>query len=142
MDTLTKDDVNGDELTVLADTITRLPAESQLAFALGRIVESLGEGIEVVVASIDEELSPSQAARVLRMSRPHLYKLLDSGAIPSHRVGDHRRVRVQDVNAFRARREEARRALAESFARVDSHRRRLDERLAGVDRETAERLGF
>lgn len=142
MDTLTHDDVNGDELLVLADAIRRLPERSHLAGALERIFESLEEGMEVVVASIDEELSPNQAAHLLRMSRPHLYKLLDSGVIPSHRVGDHRRIRVQDVNAFRARREEARRHLAESFARVDSSRRRLDARLAGLDRDTAERLGF
>ena len=32
------------------------------------------------------DYTPAQVAQRLRMSRTHLYKLLDSGQIPSHRV--------------------------------------------------------
>ncbi len=33
-------------------------------------------------------------------SRPHLIKLLESGAIPFQKVGQHRRVMMKDVLAF------------------------------------------
>ena len=50
------------------------------------------------------------------MSRTHLYKFLDDGAIPSHRVGCERRIRTIDLAAFIAQRDIERRELAERFA--------------------------
>ena len=69
------------------------------------------------------DYTPAQVAQRLRVSRTHLYKLLDSGQIPSHRVGRDRRVSGRDIAAFERRRQEERRALAERFARAETIRR-------------------
>ena len=57
------------------------------------------------------------------MSRTRLYKLLDSGDIPSHRVGRDRRITGRDIVAFERRRQEERRALAERFSNPEAIQR-------------------
>ena len=76
------------------------------------------------------DYTPAQVAQRLRMSRTHLYKLLDSGQIQSHRVGRDRRVSGRDVVAFERRRQEERRALAERFASAEVIRRSAVDELA------------
>ena len=62
---------------------------------------SAGRGISLVPENA--ELTTVQAAEVLKVSRPYLIKLLSEGAIPYRKVGKHRRVRMEDVMAFKDR---------------------------------------
>ena len=70
----------------------------------------------------DTTLSPRDAAERLGMSRTHLYKLLDRGDIPSHRVGRDRRISLREVIAFEEQRHRDSRELAERFASTDQTR--------------------
>lgn len=59
----------------------------------------------------DRELTTTQAARWLQVSRQYLVDLLKAGAIPYQRVGTHHRIRVGDLRDFKARQRAALREI-------------------------------
>ena len=77
-----------------------------IAHALVDVLTDMAEGRTVSVASSGEELTTSEAAKLLNVSRPHLVQLLEEGEIPFHKVGTHRRVHREDVLEYKARRRE------------------------------------
>lgn len=86
--------------------IEGLELSRPVAHLLVRILDDLSQGHAVAahtIASGEEEVSTSQAARILGMSRPTLIDLLEKGLIPFRKVGTHRRVPVIDLLAYKAR---------------------------------------
>ncbi|WP_430791786.1 helix-turn-helix domain-containing protein [Actinoplanes sp. G11-F43] len=75
----------------------------------------LSRGDGVVVSEVARELTTSEAARVLGVSRPTLTNLLDRGDIPFHKVGTHRRVALQDLLTYRRHRLTQQRAAYEAL---------------------------
>ena len=67
------------------------------------VLTEIGEGNAVSIIPIQAELTTQDAADVLNMSRPFLVQLLERGEIPFHKIGAHRRVRYQDVIAYKER---------------------------------------
>lgn len=86
--------------------------------ALRLVVDAMSKGQTVVLAPQEEELTSQQAADLLRVSRPHLVKLLEAGEIPFHRVGTHRRVRLEDVLAYRGKRSQDRREKLDELTQL------------------------
>lgn len=74
---------------------------------LGDALAELAAGNAVRVVPVHAELTTQDAADLLNVSRPHLVKLLEEGALPFHRAGKHRRVRFVDLMQFKAAREAA-----------------------------------
>jgi excisionase family DNA binding protein len=85
--------------------ITLTPAMSDL---LLEVLRHVGSGHAVTLVPIQELLTTQQAGDLLNVSRPHLIKLLEQQAMPYSLVGRHRRVRAEDVFAYKAKRDEER----------------------------------
>lgn len=87
------------------------------AGALIEALEAVAAGREFVVVGVDRDLTTSQAADVLGVSRQYLVRLLDDAKIPAYLVGSHRRVQLNDLMAFKAVRDEMRRSLLREMVR-------------------------
>jgi len=65
------------------------------------ILESMAAGRGVRIIPENAELTTVQAADVLNVSRPFLIGILEKGEIPFRKVGRHRRIRMEDVMAYK-----------------------------------------
>ena len=80
---------------------------------LRRALAEIAQGHAVTLTALDAELTTQQAANHLKVSRPHLIRLLEEGKIRFRRVGTHRRIRFGDLEAYRETvEEEGREAVA------------------------------
>jgi excisionase family DNA binding protein len=93
---------------------TEVPQE-----ALGDLLPAVAVAARVLAAepTDDRELSTTQAARWLRVSRQHLVDLLKAGAIPYRMVGAHHRVRLGDLHTH----QERQRAALREITRIGEH---------------------
>jgi excisionase family DNA binding protein len=64
------------------------------------ILNNMADGKDTAVISSDSYISTQEAADYLKVSRPHLVRLLEGGDIPFIKVGTHRRVKFSDLVAF------------------------------------------
>ncbi len=84
---------------------------------LMEILEAMAAGRGVTLVPENAELTTVQAAEVLNVSRPFLIKLLEEGALPHRKVGKHRRVRMEDVMAYREKIDRERESVLDELAR-------------------------
>jgi excisionase family DNA binding protein len=77
---------------------------------LMKIIQDMRSGRAIVLLPEDETFTTQAAANFLGMSRQHFVGLLESGKIPFHRVGSHRRVTFKDLRTFATTRDVERRA--------------------------------
>lgn len=73
---------------------------------LSDILSELADGNAVKIVPVHAELTTQEAADLLNVSRPHLVKLLENGALAHHKTGKHRRVRFDDLMAYKQARDD------------------------------------
>ena len=65
------------------------------------VLEQAAAGHAVTVLPVDAELSIAQAAEALNVSEPYVIKLLDASTLPHCKVGKQRKVRTEDLAAYK-----------------------------------------
>jgi excisionase family DNA binding protein len=88
------------------------PFQVNLPAPLGQlmldVLTHVGRGEMITLVPYGTELTTSEAADLLNVSRPFLIRLLEEGVIDHHKVGSHRRIRAKDLLAYKASRGEER----------------------------------
>ncbi|MBT8224393.1 MAG: helix-turn-helix domain-containing protein [Dactylosporangium sp.] len=82
---------------------------------LTRIADVLASGRGVAIVPVDRELTTTEAASLLGVSRPTLIKLLESGEIGYSRPNSSRRIPLDQVLAYRDRRSQTRREILDEL---------------------------
>lgn len=117
--------------------------DSPLAAQLQSVIRLLRDGADVTFITDEAEVTPNQAAKMLRISRPLIMAMIKRGELTAHIVGerDHR-IPFSEILDYIARRDRASREVAAAFARGDTSMNKLVAHVAGVKPERAAELGF
>src|SRR5438105_4118606 len=91
--------------TLVNETGERLVFPPTVYDVLRKVVELMAQGKSVTLLPDNQMVTTQRAADLLGMSRPFFIKLLETGAMAHHRVGNQRRVCLRDVLEFSRKRD-------------------------------------
>jgi excisionase family DNA binding protein len=90
-----------------------------MAQLLGEYASLLRRGLGASLVPLNRHLSTQEAADILGVSRPYFVRLVDSGEIPHVKVGNRRRLVLQDVLEYKHARDAVRRDSLRELVRLD-----------------------
>jgi excisionase family DNA binding protein len=96
--------------------VTLTPGLSKLLMELLRHV---GRGDAVTLVPVSQMLTTQQAADILNVSRPFLISLLEKDQIKFDTVGRHRRIKAEDLFAYKRARDDKRSNALSALAEMD-----------------------
>jgi excisionase family DNA binding protein len=119
-----REDLGDGELVLRTADGTEINLPQSLLRLVVSAANSLAAGHAVMAIPAEVALTPAEAAELLGLSRPFIARLLERGDIPSDLLpgSRHRRIRLEDVLTFQARREEraeGRRRIADIATTAD-----------------------
>ena len=88
---------------------TSIVLPESVFYVLARVAEVLARGDAITIVPVGREITTQQAADLLNVSRQYLVRLLDEGRLAFRKTGKHRRLRMEDVIAFKDARDADRR---------------------------------
>ena len=110
------------KLTIIEDSgqqaeVVLTPGMSTLLIDLLR---HLGSGDAVTIVPVSQMLTTQQAADILNVSRPFLIALLEKDEIPYVLVGRHRRIKAEELFAYKRGRDTVRSDALGELAELDA----------------------
>ncbi len=88
---------------------------------LAELLNKLGQGHAVSVETVEADLTPGQAAKVLSVDRQYLMDLLNKGEIPYRKVGNHHQISLTALLDFKRRDDDHRREIARQLTEEAEH---------------------
>lgn len=115
--------------------------ESLDAFLL-HLIADLETGKSVSILQGEATLTTAEAANLLGVSRQFLVRLLDSGRIPHHKVGTHRRLYLRELLAYKAERDGRRRKTLDDLVEAEGAEGLYDRERGNGIRDYQPRFGL
>ena len=103
---------------LVSSTGERIELPNTVYKILRRVVTLMVHGQAVTLIPDNQAVTTQRAADLLGMSRPFFVKLLETGAMAYHRIGNQRRVYLRDVLAYAQKRDEGRQAALDRLSRA------------------------
>lgn len=107
LETITKARIEAKELLELGGLPITFPEASDpenteaLSHVVTEVISALADGKDIQVITHPDDMTTTQAARRIGISRPTLMKAIRNKDIPAHMVRSHHRLRFEDVEKFR-----------------------------------------
>lgn len=91
-----------------------------LSALLMDLLRHIGGGDAVTLVPVTQMLTTQQAADILNVSRPYLIGLLERGEILFTLTGRHRRIKAEDLFAYKIKRDQERAVALSELAALDA----------------------
>jgi excisionase family DNA binding protein len=104
---------------VIEETNERIRIPLKALKLLAEILKVTSQGKPISIVPVAMEMTTQAAADLLGCSRPHLVKLLEEGKIEFTKIGKHRRVKFEDVLAYKKRKKEEQQELLINIMNAD-----------------------
>ena len=82
------------------------------------ILENMSKGQPVSIIPTHAELTTQQAANILNVSRPFLVKLIEEGKLQFRKVGTHRRIRFDELMAYKRETNKSREQILAELSKI------------------------
>jgi excisionase family DNA binding protein len=105
------------QTVTIATKGARVVLDAEVVADMVELIDSIPDAL-----GDEQELTPNEAAEILRMSRPSIMRLVEKGSLSARMVGSHHRLSRTEVLAYRDRQTRARRDALTNLARLtDEH---------------------
>ena len=84
------------------------------------VLRHIGRGDAVTLVPVSQMLTTQQAADILNVSRPFLISLLEKGDMLFELVGRHRRMKAEELFAYKRRRDGKRAEALSTLTELDT----------------------
>ena len=108
-------DMPDEDGTHAAPTL-KVPPRAMRFFA--EVLRTMARQEPLMLLPQKHELTTQEAAAFLNVSRPFVVKEIEAGRIPHRKVNRHRRIELQDLQAYQAAQQEASKSALDELARL------------------------